>query len=131
MLDKLRMDKQDDKDKNILDILSEIIEDLINEKYSTRLIYNLIEKENLRNWDILMTKSHLLKADIIKNVVERHIKVSEEKEKRSKIEAFEKYINLISNIYKNKEGLSNEYEKWLLIQLFKAVRVYWGGLRGI
>jgi hypothetical protein len=130
-LDKLRMNKQGDKYENILDILSEIIEDLINEKYSTRLIYNLIEKENLRNWDILMTKSHLLKADIIKNVVERHIKVSEEEEKRIKIEAFEKYINLISNIYKNKEGLSNEYEKWLLVQLFKAVRVYWGGLRGV
>jgi len=130
-LDKLRMNKQGDKYENILDILSEIIEDLINEKYSTRLIYNLIEKENLRNWDILMTKSHLLKADIIKNVVERHIKVSEEEEKRIKIEAFEKYINLISNIYKNKEGLSNEYEKWLLVQLLKAVRVYWGGLRGV
>jgi len=134
-LDKLRMEKQDDKDKNkygnILDILNEIIQDLINEKYSTRLIYSLIEKENLKTWDILMTRQHLLKEDIIKNVVERHIKISEEKEKRSKIEAFEKYINLISNIYKNKEGLSNEYEKWLLTQLFKAVRVYWGGLRGV
>jgi CRISPR-associated protein Cmr2 len=130
MLDKLRMDKQDDKYENILDILREIIEDLINEKYSTRLIYNLIEKENLKTWDILMTRQHLLKEDIIKNVVERHIRVPEE-EKRIKIEAFEKYINLISNIYKNKEGLSNEYEKWLLVQLFKAIRVYWGGLRGV
>jgi CRISPR-associated protein Cmr2 len=77
-----------------------------------------------------MTRQHLLKEDIIKNVVERHIRVPEE-EKRIKIEAFEKYINLISNIYKNKEGLSNEYEKWLLVQLFKAIRVYWGGLRGV
>jgi CRISPR-associated protein Cmr2 len=132
MLDKLRMDKQSDKYENILDILNEIIEDLINEKYSTRLIYSLIEKENLKTWDILMTKNknRLLKEDIIKNVVERHIKVPEE-EKRSKIEAFEKYINLINNIYKNKEGLLEENEKWLLIQLFKAVRVYWGGLRGV
>jgi len=135
-LDKLRVDKQDDKNinkyENILDILNEIIKDLIDEKYSTRLIYSLIEKENLKTWDILMTKNKndFLKEDIIKNVVERHIKVPEE-EKRIKIEAFEKYINLINNIYKNKEGLLEEYEKWLLVQLFKAVRVYWGGLRGV
>jgi len=131
-LDKLRMDKQDDKDKNILDILSEIIEDLINEKYSTRLIYNLIEKENLKTWDILMTKNKndLLKEDIIKNVVEHHMKIPKE-EKENKIKAFNDYINLINNIHISKEGLLEKNEKWLLMQLFKAVRVYWGGLRGV
>mgnify|MGYP000152551045 CR=1 FL=1 len=132
MLDKLRMDKQSDKYENILDILNEIIEDLINEKYSTRLIYSLIEKENLKTWDILMTKNKndFLKEDIIKNVVERHMKIPKE-EKENKIKAFNNYIDLMNNIHISKEGLLEENEKWLLIQLFKAVRVYWGGLRGI
>jgi len=135
-LDKLRMEKQDDKNinkyENILDILSEIIKDIIDEKYSTRLIYSLIEKENLKTWDILMTKNKndLLKEDIINNVVERHMKIPKE-EKESKIKAFNDYIKLMNNIRMSKEGLLEEYEKWLLVQLFKAVRVYWGGLRGV
>ena len=135
-LDKLRVEKQDDKNinkyENILDILSEIIKDLIDEKYSTRLIYSLIEKENLKTWDILMTKNKndFLKEDIIKNVVERHMKTSRE-EKESKIKAFNDYIKLMNNIHMSKEGLLEEYEKWLLVQLFKAIRVYWGGLRGV
>ena len=54
-----------------------------------------------------------------------------EEEKENKIKAFNNYIDLMNNIHISKEGLLEENEKWLLIQLFKAVRVYWGGLRGI
>jgi len=132
-INELKMEERIDEDKyeNVLDILNEIIEDLLNEKYSTRLIYNLIEKDNLINWNILMNKEYLLKADIIKNVVERHIKITDEKEKINKIKNFERYIRILSNIHVKKEDLLKEHEKWLLVQLFKAIRVYWGGMRGI
>ncbi len=132
-INELKMEERinEDKYENVLDILNEIIEDLLNEKYSTRLIYSLIEKDNLINWNILINKEYLLKADIIKNVIERHIKITDEKEKINKIKNFERYIIILNNIYMKKEDLLKEYEKWLLAQLFKAVRVYWGGIRGI
>jgi CRISPR-associated protein Cmr2 len=124
--------------ENILDILNEIINDLYpelykegktKEVYSTRLIYDLIDEENIIRWKELNEKNKiLLKNDIIKNVVERHLLLSK-KEREMKIRVFENYIDFSQDVFLMK-NMDRQYKELLLIQLFKAVRVLWGGFRG-
>jgi len=69
------------KYKNVLSILNEIIEDLQNDVYSIRLIYDLNEGDNIYRWKILneSKKFELLNNDIVNNVVNRHLKIQSEK----------------------------------------------------
>jgi CRISPR-associated protein Cmr2 len=124
--------------ENILDIMNEIINDLyrksfegerVEEVYSTRLVYDLTNEENIIRWKILNEKNKdLLRNDIIKNVVERHLNARLSKEeKENEKRKFEDYIDLTEGIFL----IDEKYSELLLIQLFKAIRVLQGGFRGV
>jgi CRISPR-associated protein Cmr2 len=108
--------------KSSIETLIEIVDKINEGKITTRLVYELYNKDNLLRWNLIKNKEILIK-DII-HIVERHIKTEYKKE----VKFLQDYLDKAYDV--ENEEIKEEREKHLFSQLFKSVRIILGGLRG-